>query len=295
MENKEISEEEKAVNKLYETVKYTGFNIEKEELKQFMFSPGQKFEREIAIKEGDSNITYTLNFNNSQTSKNTFLNSFRAVLDKSGVFIANTFYADQKITRKDAYNMLEGRSVEKKYNNNTKTIENGKVVYKPNLASTYLAWRKLDFTDKDENGNFKMLKYGEARGFKLEESVDKLPIKFASDDHRFEFYKDMRKGELKKVDFEKHGQTLGGFVSANPTGRTMNVYNNEMSRIPDINQHLKNLAVQSEKETQGKNLAPSENLANDNKVTDLKKSVKEADDVEPPKQSAVKKKGRKVS
>lgn len=224
---------------LHEKVKYTGFDIDLAELKKDMATLTPEFKREIRKEIGEKEMVYELTFTKSKTQDNYFFNSYQATLRRPDQQdITNLFYTDQRITSREAFNLLEGRSVEKKYNSKEKIEQDGRTIYKPIKDETYIQWRKLDFNDKDAKGSYKQISYGDKHGFNLEESLSKLPIKFQTEDDRIELIKGMRKGEIMTVTFELNGQMMQGSIEANPRAWGMNVYNDKLQRIADIHQHM---------------------------------------------------------
>jgi hypothetical protein len=221
---------------LKEQVKMTGFGEGLEDQLHAQMSKGEgEFQLQHQHKYGEKEMYYTLNFAKSKTQDNYFLNSFDAILKSNeDVVTLNRFYADQRITAKEAFNLLEGRSVEKKYNHHEKLMDTGKEVYKPIKDSTYNVWVKMDFNDADEKGNFKLKRFGEKWGFDLEKKVVELPIRQLQDvDDRKDLLNSLKKGNIQSVTFEQNGQTENRYIEANPRARTINVYDDKMQLIED--------------------------------------------------------------
>lgn len=216
---------------LKEQLKMTGFGGLEEQLKVQMQKGEGSFQLEHQLKYGDKEINFGLNFRKSNTTDRYFFNSYTAGLAKENEYVSNTFYVDQRITAKEAFNLLDGRSVEKKYNHHEKIEDGEKTIYKPIKDSTYLQWKKLDFNDADENGNFKMLAYGEKWGFNLEETLAKLPIKYKEDSGKTELMASLKKGNLQSVTFEKNGIAETRYIEANPKARMINVYDSNLELI----------------------------------------------------------------
>lgn len=227
---------EKNYDYLADQVKMTGFGeTHKDALKEQMMKGEADFQLQHQVKFGEKEMNYTLNFRKSSTQDNYFFNSYDAKLTRPGeTDLSNTFYTDQRITSKEAFNLLEGRSVEKKYNHHEKVIEDGKESFKPIKDSTYNVWVKLDFNDADAKGNFKLATYGEKYGFDLEKKIAELPIKqLNNNEDKIELLNSLRKGNVQSVVFEKDGQKETRFVEANPRAREINVYDSGMQRIED--------------------------------------------------------------
>lgn len=263
---------------LKEQVKMTGFGEGfKDELLKQMAEGKPEFQMEYQVKHGEKEMNYTLNFRKSSTQDNYFFNSFDAVLNKPGEVVANKFYTDQRITAKEAFNLLEGRSVDKKYNHHEKLIENGKEVYKPIKDSTYNVWLKIDFNDADSNGNFKMKTFGEKWGFDLEKKVAELPIKqLQNEEDKKDLLNSLKKGNVQSVTFEQNNKSETRYIEANPRTRTINVYDAQMQPILDTKQ--------------AKSIAPDQSEAKSEKQSQKNK----ADGTEEePKESEIKRRSRK--
>ncbi|MBE9598643.1 hypothetical protein [Pedobacter sp. MC2016-24] len=241
---------------LHTNVKYTGFDIDIEHLKREMATLQPEFKIEIRKEIGGKlnagkEMVYTLPFTKSQTENNYFFNSFQATLKRPGMEDLSTeFYADQRITAREAFNLLEGRSVEKKYNRHEPIEQDGKTVYKPIKDDTYMAWRKIDFTDTDARGNFKLQSFGEGYGFKFEEKLANVPLKLPLDD---DAKKDLKKGEVITVTFAKEDNTIKGYLQANPKNWNFNTYDADMKSIPDINKRL-NQGLEGPAESKAQNV-----------------------------------------
>jgi hypothetical protein len=150
---------EKNVDYLKTRLKYLGFgeklngeleaNIKKQP-EQFQLRLIGEFNK----SEQKDHVEYKLDFRKSDQTDMYFLNRYHATLknDDPGKERTQTFYINNGsgITAKEAYNLLDGRSVNKDLVN---------AAEKP-----YNAWLQLDFSEKDKNDNFKM---NEAISFRL--------------------------------------------------------------------------------------------------------------------------------
>jgi hypothetical protein len=267
---------------LKDQVKMTGFGEKLEsQLKENMQKLEPEFQLQHQVKHGEKEMNYTLNFKKSTTQDNYFFNSFEATLKIAGKDdLSNTFYANQRVTAKEAYNLLEGRSVEKKYNHQEKISEN---IYKPIKDSTYNQWLKIDFNDADEKGNFKMKSFGEKWGFDLEKKVAELPIKqLQNADDKTDLLNSLKKGNIQSVTFEQAGKTENRYVEANPRARSINVYDSKMQLIQDPKQ--------------AKNITPAQSESKDQKQSQSQKQDTETpDDAAKEGKKPKKKKGQGVS
>lgn len=238
---------------LKEQVKMTGFGESlADQLKEAMQKGDAEFQLHHQIKHGaDKDMNYTLNFKKSATQDNYFFNSFDAALNTPGNGVENRFYTDQRITAKEAFNLLEGRSVEKKYNHNEKDMVDGKEVYRAIKDSTYNVWVKLDFNDADSSGNFKTKTYGEKWGFDLEAKISELPIKqLANAEDKMDLLNSLKKGNVQSVSFDINGTTESRYVEANPKAWSINVYDANMQAIKEKVQSKNVTSEKTEKKDQ---------------------------------------------
>ena len=244
---------------LKEQLKLTGFGSDmSEELKAKMETLQPDFQLQHQAKFGEKEMNYTLNFRKSDTQDNYFFNSYKATLSmENAPGVSNTFYVDQRITAKEAFNLLEGRSVQKKYNHHELVKENGKEFHKAIKNSTYDVWVKLNFTDADKTGNYPLKKYGEKHGFDLEEKLSELPIRQMNNvDDKKDLVSTLKKGNVASVTFEQDGKTENRYIEANPRAWSINVYDSNMSLIEDVKM-AKNIAP----ETAGKDNKKTEAVA----------------------------------
>ena len=147
------------------------------------------------------------------------------------------FYINKgsSITMKEAYNLMEGRSVNKDLTN-----KEGQV---------YNAWVQMDFKDADANGNFKLNHYHQNYGYDLESAVSKYPIKeLGNPKFKDDLMDSIKKGNRQSVTFLNEGKEEKHFIEANPQFKTINVYDANMQRIDNR---------QSKTEKQGENESES--------------------------------------
>lgn len=153
-----------------------------------------------------------------------FFNSYDMDIQKEGrpVEFSQTFYInrDNNITAKEAYNLMEGRAVNKDLKN-----KEGEV---------YNSWLKFDFKEADEKGNFKLNHYHQNYGYDLEASLSKHSIKeLETPKYKEDLLNSLRKGNIQSVTFVVAGEERKQFVEANPHFKTVNVYDTAMQRIND--------------------------------------------------------------
>ena len=168
-------------------------------------------------------MDYTLHFKAGEQNEMYFFNRYEASLKNEADPAKDrvqTLYINRGhgVTAKEAFNLLEGRSVEKKLYNK----EN----------EPYTAWLKLDFTEKDEYGNHLLNKFSEGYGYDLEKTLAKYPIKELNDSQQKEdLLRALRKGNARQVTIEKDGQTQKYYFTAEPQYKTLNAYDSQMKSV----------------------------------------------------------------
>lgn len=233
---------QKNLDFLKDQIKYTGFGEMLENaLKEKMEKGESEFKVGHEVKYGNDSLTATLNFKKSDQSDMYFFNSYKVNLQKDSTkeALEQTFYInkDSNITLKEAYNLVEGRSVNKDLKN-----KEGEV---------YNAWVKLDFKQADNNGNFKMNQYHQNYGYDLEASLAKHPIKeLDTPGYKADLINSLKKGNIQSVTFVNNGAENKHFVEANPHFKTVNVYDGSMQRI-----NTREQKDQKQSESEGKSTA----------------------------------------
>jgi hypothetical protein len=256
---------------LQDQVKYTGFGEElSNQIKQNIEKGGDDFKLNHSTKYGNDVVEATLNFSKSEKSDMYFFNSYRASLQKDGSTekLEQTFYINRgsNITLKEAYNLMEGRSVNKDLTNKN--------------DEKYNVWVQLDFKHTDDNGNFRQKKYSENYGYDIEAALSKHPIKeLQRDDFKDGLLDSLKKGNVQSVTFQVDGTEQKHYVEANPQFKTINVYDSEMQRL-------------GQRESKSQSQSEGENLTNKTEKKQREANVDEAPDV--PKTAPKKKKGQSV-
>jgi hypothetical protein len=260
---------------LTEKLKYTGFEDKlNAKLKDEIKSEKEDFKLGTTLDIEGKKMDVDLYFKKSAISDRYFFNKFEASLRNENPELEakkNTFYQNQGVTAKEAFNLLEGRAVFKSL------LDSEKEPYK--------AWLQLDLSKKDENKNFPVQQYHEKYGFNLEETLKKFPIKELNDTTKTEWMlKSLQKGNTYPVVMERKGMEEVMFIEANPKFKSINAYDATMSSVK-TNELLKN---DSKQET-GMGSASEEG-----KKKDLKKGEKQ--ELEPTLSQSVRKprKGPKI-
>lgn len=164
-----------------------------------------------------------------------FFNSYQVSLQKENTAekMEQNFYINKgnNITLKEAYNLMEGRSVNKDLTNKE--------------GQLYNAWLQMDFKQSDEKGNFKLKQYHENYGYDLEAALGKHPIKeLGNDEFKANLMDSLKKGNLQSATFQNGSSEQKHYIEANPQFKTINIYDTGMQRLDNRQQ-------KSEKEAQG--------------------------------------------
>ena len=246
---------------LKDQLKYTGFGEAMEgELKNNMEQLQAAFSLKHDTFYGNDHVSAELHFKKSEQTDLYFFNSYGVKLEKEGTkeALEQTFYINKgnNITLKEAYNLMEGRAVNKNL-----TSREGEV---------YNSWVQLDFKDTDPNGNFKLNHYHENYGYDLEAALSRLPIKeLQNESHKEDLINSLKKGNQQSVTFQKEGTDVRQYIEANPQFKTITVFDSNRNR-------LDNRKSQQQEQSQQK--------AQDRKSTKGKKnSTSKSDDAEPQK------------
>jgi hypothetical protein len=214
---------QKNLDYLSEQIKYTGFgealqtqlaeNVKKQ-LPEFSLQHQQTF--------GKQQMLTALHFKKSPTSDMYFFNSYLASLikDDQSAKLNQKFYIEKadNITLKEAFNLMNGRAVNKDLVNKEGQI--------------YNAWVQLDFKNTDSQGNYKLRQYHQNYGFDLDKALAVLPIKeLASEHDKARLVESLRKGNRQLVTFTENGSEQRRLIEANPQFKSITVYDEQSRRL----------------------------------------------------------------
>lgn len=259
---------------LRDQVKYTGFGESLESNLKLKMEEGKpEFKLAYETKYGTATASATLSFSQSKQSDMYFFNSYKLSVQKenSSEPMEQTFYINKgnNITLKEAYNLMEGRSVNKDLTN-----KEGQV---------YNAWIQMDFKQSDDNGNFKLKHFHQNYGYDLEAVLSKYPIKEISNEQYMSNLLDsLKKGNLQSATFRVNGVEQKQYIEANPQFKTINIYDSSMQRVD---------SRQSKKEQQSE--GESQSVTQDGRKE--KQAPAEDGDPERPKASNRKKRKPRIS
>ena len=163
-----------------------------------------------------------MNFRKSDSSDMYFFNNYHASLNKGdGEKVEQQFYLNKGkgVTGKEAFNLLDGRSVHKE------------LVTKE--GQPYKAWMQLDFESKDKNNNFEVKQFHEKYGYDLQAAIEKFPITDLQDpDKEKALMQSLQKGNVQSVTIEKGDSSHKMFIEADPQFKKVNLYDANMKLVP---------------------------------------------------------------
>jgi hypothetical protein len=223
---------------LKDQVKFTGFGEGLEtKLKERMEKQSPEFQLLHKTNFGDDEAIATLHFKKSNESDMYFFNKYELALkpERNPEIMEQTFFINKgnTITLKEAYNLMNGRFV-----NKDQTNKEGQI---------YNAWIQMDFKETDNNGNYKIRQFHQNYGYNLDSELAKHPIKeLMHEQERSRLVQSLQKGNRQSVTFIENGNEQKHFIEANPQFKTVNIYDNNMQR-------LSNRQSKEEKQAQGEN------------------------------------------
>src|SRR4051812_36012269 len=205
---------QKNLDYLKDNVKYLGFGEKLyPELEKNIQQRFPEFKLHLINEFGKDKIEADLYFRRSNESDMYFFNRYDAKLTGNKESVLQTFYLTKGsgVTLKEAYNLLEGRAVNKDL-----TSQDGQ---------KYNAWIQLNFNEKDQNGSYKIKQFHENYGFDIEKSLHALPVKeLNSVPEKERLLASLQRGNIQSVTFEKDGNQSKMFIEANPQFKTITVF-----------------------------------------------------------------------
>lgn len=207
---------------LKDQVKFTGFGEGlKNELKEKMQKQTPKFMLLHQASFGKDETVSTLHFRKSDQSEMYFFNKYDVTFksENKPEAVSQTFYLNKgnSITLKEAYNLMNGRAVNKDLTNKEGQI--------------YNAWIQLDMKNSEQNGNFKIKQFHQNYGFDLEKALSKLSIKeLSNENEKTALLNSLQKGNRQAVTISQNGSDQRQFIEANPQFKSINIYDTNMNR-----------------------------------------------------------------
>ncbi len=233
---------------LRDQVKFTGFGEGLEnELTEKMQKQTPEFQITHNAKFGNSDLKASLHFKKSDQTDMYFFNRYQVSLVPEGSKdkMEQTFYINKEgsITLKEAYNLMNARSINKDLTNKE--------------GQSYNAWMQMDFKQTDNNGNYKLKQFHQNYGYELASALEKLPIKeLINEQDKTRLVESLQKGNRQSVTFVQNGAEQKHFIEANPQFKTINIYDSNMQR-------LNSKQGQNEMQGQGEHKSTSQKAKNE--------------------------------
>ena len=229
-----IEQQQLLNNKNTNVMNNENFEYLKDNIKYMGFGEGLTDQLENNVKQGKAEFSLNfktevnrkpfeanLYFRKSGETDMYFFNSYHATLQKSnGENVDQTFYLNKGkgVTAKEAYNMLEGRSVLKELSN------------KDNVP--YKAWVQLDFENRDKHNNHEVKQFHENYGYDVKAAVSKYAVaELNVPEKEKALIQSLQKGNIQSVSIEKEGAAQKMFIEANPQFKSVNLYDGQMKRV----------------------------------------------------------------
>jgi hypothetical protein len=185
---------------------------------------------------GNDRLTAALQFRKSAESDMYFFNRVEMSIknENQAESRKQSFYANNNITPKDGYNLIQGRAVYKEM-----TGKEG---------NKYNAWLQLNFKETDQYGNFTLKQFHDNYGFDLKATLEKYQVKeLPSSENSLSLIESLKNGNREAVTIVKDGSAQKLFIEASPRFKSLNLYDADMKRV-----NLKDLSEKkSENQSQG--------------------------------------------
>jgi hypothetical protein len=256
---------DKNLKYLKDNLKYMGFGDKLNGALENAIKEGKpEFELKLNEKMFQGKMDLNLHFKKSPSSDMYFFNSYDARLTKdNGHDMSQSFFLNngKGVTYKEAYNLLDGRSVLKDLTNKE--------------GEKYEAWLKLDFSKNATNNHFETRQFhAEKYGFNLSAEVAKLDIVKMPEEKEKQLIQSLQKGNRQAVNFIKDGKETPMFIEANPQFKSINVYDptgRQLSKF-EKEQYLK----ADQGNSQEQKVVKEPELSNSKNAKDLSKPEKKS-------------------
>ncbi len=192
------------------------------ELERGLRTGNSQFQLIYEARLGGTEILSVLHFRRSPSADLYYFNRYELFLkpDHLPYEVLQVFFVvrDPLISLKEAYNLMNGRSI-------WKTRTQGGL-----NARWY--WMKLDFHQLDAYGNYRYRYFHPAYGFDLEAVLSRFAIRQWDDPpQRDRMIRSLRKGNQVWVDFFHGGRDRPYLIEANPQFKTLNIYDENRRRL----------------------------------------------------------------
>jgi len=205
---------------LQDNLKYLGFGektLLNEELEQEFLKDTKEFQLYTeAFYDNDYKVEATLYFRKPDDYEMYFFNKYEACLrngDEADIERKQTFYISKGsgITFKEAFNLLQGRAVNKD------------LIGKEGIK--YNAWLQLNFEEMTPSHNYKMKQFGPNFGYDLEKVLERYPIReLKTEQTKVLLLQALRRGNLQPVHFLKSDRSEKMFIEATPQYKSISIY-----------------------------------------------------------------------
>jgi hypothetical protein len=169
-----------------------------------------------AFYDAETKMEARLYFYRSATSDRYIFQKYDALLryvEDEEKNKAQTFYLfkGSGVTFKEAYNLLQGRSVNKDFISRQ--------------GERYNAWIKLNFEQMDLNNNHKIRWFRSQYRFDLEKALENYPIRELNDkEMRANLIRSLRRGNIQMVTLLKPKKTEKAFIMADPEFKQIQLF-----------------------------------------------------------------------
>ncbi len=206
--------------RLHDAVKTMGFSVDSKAIHKQLAHAPDHFQVTSSFYMNDNHrMDYRLKFEKDETGSFQF-EKFEAVLtdEQSGNSRKQTFsVSEDNITATKAYNLLAGRTVHQEISDANGSIQR--------------SWIKLDFNDKDAEGNHKVKRFLPDYGFDLERSLATLNLnELRWTESREKLIAALKNGDRKEVSMNIDGDEKKIFIEANAQTRSFNFYDKDHNR-----------------------------------------------------------------
>jgi hypothetical protein len=214
---------QKNLDYLKEGLKYLGFGEGLyEKLTENVSKQKDQFQLKTENVYGPDKVNYVLDFKKGDQNEMYFFNKYTATFKptENAEEKTQTFYPKKNsgITAKEAYNLLNGRAVNKDLTNAE--------------GQPYNAWLQLDWSQKDNHGNHKFKMIHQGYGYDLDKELQKHPIKELNEPATKErLMQSLERGNLHQVTFTKGDKEEKMFIEANPQFKTVNLYDANLKKV----------------------------------------------------------------
>lgn len=208
------------LKKLQEQLMYAGFGQDLNTALERQMTQGvAEFQLTKDMEITTHSLDFKLHFRKSDDNDTYYFNKYDVKMENAnGKQKEHTFYKNQNVSAKEAFNLLQGRAVNKNLFD-----KEGKM---------YNAWLELDFKNTDENGRYTLNSYHEKYGYAMEKALEKLPLVELKDtEQRDKLIYSLKKGNLHTVRVEGGKENQKLFIQANPKYKGFGLYNDTMQRL----------------------------------------------------------------